>query len=57
MLIINPPWTLQATLKDTMPYLVDALGVDDAATFSIQVSGAETAKPTKDRTRKSAHDE
>lgn len=57
MLIINPPWTLQATLKETMPYLVDALGVDDAASFNIQVSGAEVAKPTKERTRKSAHDE
>jgi 23S rRNA (adenine2030-N6)-methyltransferase len=51
MFIINPPWTLQATLKETMPWLVEALAVDDGAHFSLQVAG-ETAAPKEVRVRK-----
>src|SRR5690606_8833181 len=36
MFIHNPPWTLEATLREVMPYLVDVLGKDSGATFSIE---------------------
>lgn len=36
MFILNPPWTLEATLKEMMPYLVDALGIDDEAEFVLE---------------------
>jgi 23S rRNA (adenine2030-N6)-methyltransferase len=44
MFILNPPYTLEATLRETMPYLVKVLGQDGGATFRIergtQVTGA-----------------
>jgi 23S rRNA (adenine2030-N6)-methyltransferase len=47
MFILNPPYTLEATLRETMPYLVQVLGQDGGATFRIekgnQVTG--TASP------------
>jgi len=39
MFILNPPWTLMATLKEVMPYLVAALGTDKEAGFVLE-SGA-----------------
>jgi len=36
MFILNPPYTLEATLRETMPYLVKVLGVDSGATFRIE---------------------
>jgi 23S rRNA (adenine2030-N6)-methyltransferase len=47
MFIINPPWTLEATLKDVMPWLTQALAQDDGARFVIQTGKA--AKPAKER--------
>ncbi|ROH88343.1 23S rRNA (adenine(2030)-N(6))-methyltransferase RlmJ [Pseudomethylobacillus aquaticus] len=35
MFVINPPWTLPAVLEDVMPVLVQHLGQDDAASFSL----------------------
>ncbi len=46
MFIINPPWTLEATLKDAMPWLTDVLARDGSARFTLQTGAA--AKP-KDR--------
>lgn len=43
MFIINPPWTLEATLRDTMPWLTEALARDDSARFTLQSGSA--AKP------------
>jgi len=44
MFILNPPYTLEAILRDTLPYLVNVLGKDGGATFRIergtQVTGA-----------------
>jgi len=44
MFILNPPYTLEAILRETMPYLVKVLGQDSGATFRIergtQVTGA-----------------
>ncbi|MBC3885090.1 23S rRNA (adenine(2030)-N(6))-methyltransferase RlmJ [Undibacterium griseum] len=36
MFILNPPWTLAATLKEVMPYLVAALGKDKGAHFTLE---------------------
>lgn len=47
MFIINPPWTLAATLKDTMPWLVQALARDSSARFTLQMGTA--AKQVKER--------
>ncbi|MCG5074672.1 23S rRNA (adenine(2030)-N(6))-methyltransferase RlmJ [Paraburkholderia tagetis] len=39
MFILNPPYTLVATLKEAMPWLVKTLGLDDAAQFKIESRG------------------
>ena len=36
MIIINPPWTLEAGLRALMPYLVGTLGSDDGAGFTLE---------------------
>lgn len=36
MFIINPPWTLQAELQKTMPWLVKTLAQDDRASFTLK---------------------
>ena len=38
MFIVNPPWTLHATLAAVMPYLVDALGLDPGAGYTLEQS-------------------
>ena len=38
MFIVNPPWTLAETLRETMPWLVDALAQDHEATFLLETS-------------------
>jgi 23S rRNA (adenine2030-N6)-methyltransferase len=44
MFILNPPYTLEPMLRETMPYLVQVLGKDAGARFTIetgtQVTGA-----------------
>lgn len=44
MFIINPPWTLEATLRDTMPWLTGVLARDDSARFQLQSGSAAKAK-------------
>ncbi len=36
MFVINPPWTLFATLQEIMPYLVKHLGQDEGAQFVLE---------------------
>ncbi len=36
MFIINPPWTLHKTLAEIMPYLVQLLGQDPGAGFTLE---------------------
>jgi len=36
MFVINPPWNLETQLRAAMPKLVEALGQDDHAAFSLQ---------------------
>lgn len=38
MFIVNPPWTLAGTLRQTMPWLVDALAQDHEGTFLLETS-------------------
>ena len=50
MFIINPPWTLEATLKDSLPWLTDALAQDEGARFVIQTGkAAKPARPANER--------
>jgi len=37
--VINPPWTLHKTLEDIMPYLVEVLGQDAGAGFTLDAQG------------------
>ena len=39
LFIINPPWTLHATLHQVMPYLVKVLGQDAEAGYAMEISG------------------
>lgn len=48
MFIINPPWTLEATLRDLMPYLAAALGQDTRAGFTLE-TGTPVAPHTGTR--------
>lgn len=36
MFVINPPWTLEATLRETLPFLADTLALDERATWSLE---------------------
>ena len=40
MFIINPPWTLHKTLEEIMPYLVQVLGRDAGAGFTLEQATA-----------------
>ncbi len=40
MFVINPPWTLEKTLRETMPWLVDALAEDGGAGFTLDAQAA-----------------
>jgi 23S rRNA (adenine2030-N6)-methyltransferase len=40
MFIINPPWTLHGHLKDALPILKNALGLDSGAGYTLQSSEA-----------------
>jgi 23S rRNA (adenine2030-N6)-methyltransferase len=48
MFILNPPYTLEPMLRETLPYLVQVLGQDSGATFRIekgtQVTGTAIAR-------------
>ncbi|MFQ1061847.1 23S rRNA (adenine(2030)-N(6))-methyltransferase RlmJ [Bordetella trematum] len=36
MFLVNPPWTLEAALKEAMPYLARELAQDDRASYTLQ---------------------
>jgi 23S rRNA (adenine2030-N6)-methyltransferase len=44
MYVINPPWKLEETLRELMPYLVATLGTDNGAGFTLE-SGEGAAPP------------
>lgn len=39
MFVVNPPWTLQAMLQASLPWLVKALGDDRGARYALETSG------------------
>jgi 23S rRNA (adenine2030-N6)-methyltransferase len=39
--VVNPPWTLQAALRDALPWLADVLAQDAGARWSLQRSDAD----------------
>ncbi len=43
MFILNPPWTLHATLQNTLPWLTAVLAQDDSARFTLQTGSAARA--------------
>ena len=49
MLVLNPPWTLEATLKEVMPYLVSVLGQDAEAGFTLETGETMAAIGAKRR--------
>ena len=40
MFVFNPPWTLRGHLKDALPILKNALGMDSGASYTLQSSEA-----------------
>lgn len=42
MFILNPPWTLAATLQQVMPYLVSVLGQDGEANYQLETGETES---------------
>ena len=49
MFVLNPPWTLQNILKESMSYLVKALAKDNGAKFILEAGEGTAAKPRSDR--------
>lgn len=49
MFVINPPWTLEALLRQVMPYLVGVLGNDSGAGFQLETGSS--SKPIKKEAR------
>ena len=46
MYLINPPWTLAKALEEAMPYLVEVLGQDSGARFTLEHGeGKPAARP------------
>ena len=39
MIVVNPPWTLEAALRESLPWLATALGQDEAAAWRLQTGG------------------
>ena len=39
MFVVNPPWTLRDALETTLPYLVEALGQDAGAGYTLDLGG------------------
>ncbi|RJG00314.1 23S rRNA (adenine(2030)-N(6))-methyltransferase RlmJ [Noviherbaspirillum sedimenti] len=43
MFVLNPPWTLAPLLRQLMPWLVEALGEDSGARFTLETGDAPAA--------------
>lgn len=48
MYIINPPWTLAAQLKESMPWLTQALAQDEGAEFSLETGTTPASRGERD---------
>ncbi len=49
LFIINPPWTLEATMNETLPWLTQLLARDGSARYSVQSGAAARPKEQKER--------
>ncbi len=49
MFILNPPWTLEARLREVMPYLVRVLGKDAGAKFVLETGVPEPLRGRSQR--------
>ncbi|MBS1169885.1 MAG: rRNA ((2030)-N(6))-methyltransferase RlmJ [Burkholderiaceae bacterium] len=54
MFVLNPPWTLAATLNEVMPFLVSVLGQDAGAGFTLETG--ENPAPGKGKGRNADDD-
>ncbi|WP_426336094.1 23S rRNA (adenine(2030)-N(6))-methyltransferase RlmJ [Pseudoduganella sp. R-31] len=50
MFLLNPPYTLEPMLRQVMPYLVQVLGRDAGAQFTLESGEAATSKKVPQRT-------
>jgi 23S rRNA (adenine2030-N6)-methyltransferase len=41
MIVVNPPWTLAAEMQQTLPWLANALGFEDAGFYRIEIVAGE----------------
>ena len=48
LFVVNPPWTLAQTLRNTLPWLAEVLAQDPAAAFSLQ-TGASRPRRAQER--------
>ncbi|HQN47092.1 MAG TPA: 23S rRNA (adenine(2030)-N(6))-methyltransferase RlmJ, partial [Rugosibacter sp.] len=48
MFIINPPWTLNAALKETLPYLAQTLALDNHAAWQVDECELDQKKSSPD---------
>lgn len=55
MFILNPPWTLEARLREVMPYLVRVLGKDAGAKFVVETGIPEPLRGRSQRERDETH--
>ncbi len=49
LFIINPPWTLEATMNETLPWLTQLLARDSSARYGVQSGAAARPKEQKER--------
>ncbi|CAG0987553.1 Ribosomal RNA large subunit methyltransferase J [Rhodocyclaceae bacterium] len=49
MFVANPPWTLAATLAETMPWLKARLALDDRADFAVETPTSPSPAPPQKR--------
>jgi 23S rRNA (adenine2030-N6)-methyltransferase len=58
MFVVNPPFTLAQTLRETLPFLSAALALDEAAGYLVETSadGPAPARATAARTSPAARD-
>ncbi len=43
MFVINPPWTLEAALRDSLPFLADVLAMDERAQWNVETFEANAS--------------
>jgi 23S rRNA (adenine2030-N6)-methyltransferase len=47
--VVNPPWTLAAVLRRTLPWLTEALAQDASGAFIVQTGACRPRAATSER--------